>query len=167
MSGILGILGNIGFDWHIALANIANFLIIFFVLKKFAFGPVKKILAEREGRIKEGIENATRAETALTMAGEERRKIISKADGEAGSIVASAKKSGEEMIVVAQQNAETEAEGVLLRTRTQLAREQKEMEAAVKEKVVDVVLLGVEKVLREEMNKERGEKIIKKILAQS
>ena len=30
-----------------------------------------------------------------------------------------------------------------------------------------LVRLGVEKVLREEMNKERGEKIIKKILAQS
>jgi F0F1-type ATP synthase membrane subunit b/b' len=41
---ILGILGKIGFDWQVALANLVNFLIIFWILKKFAFKPVREIL---------------------------------------------------------------------------------------------------------------------------
>ncbi|TSC63039.1 MAG: F-type H+-transporting ATPase subunit b [Parcubacteria group bacterium Gr01-1014_48] len=164
---MLEILGNIGFDWHIALANIANFLIIFFVLKKFAFGPIKKVIAERANRIQEGLDNATRAETALTMAGEERSRVLAKAETEATDVIASAKKSGDALVLASKNAAEREAEEILAKTRARLIREQKEMEMAVNEKIVDTVLLGVTKVLQEEVNQERGEKIIKKFLAQS
>ncbi|MBU4369492.1 ATP synthase F0 subunit B, partial [Patescibacteria group bacterium] len=52
------ILGNLGFDWRMALANLVNFLIIFFVLKKYAFKPIKEKLEEREKKIKTGLEDA-------------------------------------------------------------------------------------------------------------
>ncbi len=166
MERILEILGNIGFDWHVALANIVNFLVIFFVLKKFAFGPIRKILSDREEKIRTGVENATRAETALTMAGEERKRIISNADKTANEIVASAQKSGEGIVLEAKTTAEVEAESILEKNRAKLLREKKEMEREVNGKIVDVVLMGVEKVLREEIDEARGENLIKKILAE-
>lgn len=166
MDKILDILGNIGFDWHVALANIANFLIIFFVLKKFAFGPIRKVLSERVEKIRTGVENATRAETALTMAGEERKRILSGADKDASNIIASANRSGEDIMVHAKTAAEAEAVSILEKTRMKLLREKEEMESAVNEKIVDVILMGAEKVLREEIDRERGEKLIKRMLTE-
>ena len=164
---MLDILGNIGFDWRIALANVVNFLIIFFILKKFAFGPIRKMLSEREGKIREGVENATRAQTALTMAGEERKRIVAGADREANDIIAKANLNGEGIIESAKDSAQTEAESILEKTRVKLDRERKEMERAVNEKIADVVLMGVEKVLREEIDQERGEKIIRNMLKEA
>ncbi len=164
---MLDILGNIGFDWRVALANIVNFLVIFFILKKFAFGPIRKMLSEREGKIREGVENATRAQTALTMAGEEHKRIVAGADREANDIIAKASVNGEGIIESAKDRAQTEAESILEKTRVKLDRERKEMERAVNEKIADVVLMGVEKVLREEIDQERGEKIIRNMLKEA
>jgi F0F1-type ATP synthase membrane subunit b/b' len=55
------ILGKIGFDWQVALANLVNFLIIVFLLKKFAFKPIAKIIQDRQNKINEGLENAKKA----------------------------------------------------------------------------------------------------------
>ena len=167
MGGILEILGNIGFDWRVALANIVNFLIIFYLLKKFAFGPIRKVISEREGKIRDGIENATRAETALTMAGEERKRVLAEAGASANDIIAEAKRGGDVITLRAKDAAETEAASILEKMRVKLAREKTEMERAVHEKIVDVVLLGAEKVLREEINAERGERIIRNMLKSS
>ena len=60
MVNIYEILGKIGFDWQVALASLVNFLIILFVLKKFAFKPIKKLIQERQNKINEGIEKEKR-----------------------------------------------------------------------------------------------------------
>ena len=43
--------------WHI-IATIANLLILFFILKKFLWKPVKKVMAERQGQVDEIYKNA-------------------------------------------------------------------------------------------------------------
>ncbi len=65
MQTVLEILGKIGFDWQVALANLVNFLIIFFILKKFAFKPIQKILKERQDKISEGLIKAQEADIRL------------------------------------------------------------------------------------------------------
>ena len=59
------ILANLGFDWRVALANLANFLIIVWILKRFAFKPIKAIIEKRENTIKEGLDKAKEAEERL------------------------------------------------------------------------------------------------------
>ena len=56
---------NLGFDWRVALANLANFLIIVWILKRFAFKPIKAIIEKRENTIKEGLDKAKEAEERL------------------------------------------------------------------------------------------------------
>jgi len=42
------ILSNLGFDWQIAFANLINFLIILWLLKRYAFTPIKNTLETRK-----------------------------------------------------------------------------------------------------------------------
>ena len=81
------ILAKIGFDWQVALANLVNFLIIFFLLKKFLFGPIAKTLAERKKAISEGLQNAALATDALSEAKKEGDKIIAEAKAQANTII--------------------------------------------------------------------------------
>ncbi len=77
---ILEILGKIGFDWQVALANLVNFLIIFFILKKFAFKPIQKILKERQDKISQGLVKAQEADIRLKEVDEIAKKKLKQAD---------------------------------------------------------------------------------------
>ena len=77
MSFILSTLQSIGFNWHIAIANFVNFLIILFILNKFVFKKVFNNIESRQNLIKEGLENSSLAETKLTKAIEDAENIIS------------------------------------------------------------------------------------------
>ena len=65
MVNLYEILQKIGFDWQVALANLVNFLIILFLLKKFAFKPIGKLIKDRRDKISEGLQKAKEAEARL------------------------------------------------------------------------------------------------------
>ena len=89
------ILGNLGFDWQMALANLVNFLIIFFVLKRYAFKPIKEKLEEREKKIKTGLEDAEKSATEWRMTQQTREKTLFDARKESNEIVGQANEKAE------------------------------------------------------------------------
>lgn len=101
MNEILNILGSVGFNWHVALANFINFLIILFILNKFFFGKIGKMIQSRHDVIERGLSQASDAEKALSHAEEEKKLIIN-----------SAHKDGHDIIVKAEAHAIERAEGI-------------------------------------------------------
>src|SRR3989344_2561811 len=56
---------QLGFDWKLLLSQAVNFLLLLFLLRKFAYLPLLKILKERRARIEEGLAKATEADKRL------------------------------------------------------------------------------------------------------
>jgi F-type H+-transporting ATPase subunit b len=162
---ILGILENIGFDWQMALANFVNFLIIFYLLKRFAFTPIKRVLQERARRVEQGLEDAKRAEAERIMAEEMYEKRLSEARSEANMIVAGARTREESIVAKAQEKAETEARRIKREAENSAAKERERMEREIHERVADLVVAGVEKLLRENISPEREERVIRRMMA--
>ena len=76
MQQILTILGSVGFNWHVALANFVNFLIILFLLNKYFFGKIGRVIEEREAKIKEGVSKGEMADALLLSAEAKKEEII-------------------------------------------------------------------------------------------
>lgn len=108
MSEILNILGTVGFNWHVALANFFNFLIILFLLQKFFFAKIRSTIEKRANIIEEGLNNAEVAANFLQQAETEKEKIVHNAKNEAKSILESAHTEGEEAKENLRKNAEEE-----------------------------------------------------------
>lgn len=87
MDFVLSVLGSIGFNWHVALANFINFLIILFILNKFVFKKVLKTVDERKSLISKGLDDARIAEKKLFAASEESAEIISASKSEGENII--------------------------------------------------------------------------------
>jgi len=51
LGSVLNNLGKMGFDWHMALFNLVNFLILYFILKKYLFGSISATIAERQKKV--------------------------------------------------------------------------------------------------------------------
>ena len=90
MQQILDILSSLGFNWHVALANFINFLIILFILNKFFFGKLGKVIQSRHEIIERGMSQASDAERALAHAEEEKKAIVNEAHKDAHDIVVKA-----------------------------------------------------------------------------
>ena len=61
MNIVLDVLNNLGFNWHVALANFVNFLIILYILNVFIFKKIRKQISHRDGIIKQGLTDAEQA----------------------------------------------------------------------------------------------------------
>ncbi len=83
-----------GIDWRLLLAQAVNFSILFFVLYRFAYHPILKILSERKEKIKEGLYMREEAERKLGEAASDREAILKKAENEAFTVVAKAEAVG-------------------------------------------------------------------------
>ena len=88
MSSILDILSSVGFNWHVALANFLNFLIILFLLNIFFFRKIGATINERHTIIEKGISQAKEGEKILVSAEQEKSNIIMAARKERDVIVA-------------------------------------------------------------------------------
>jgi F-type H+-transporting ATPase subunit b len=108
MDQILSILGSVGFNWHVALANLINFLIILFILNKFFFGKLGKTITNRQKIIERGLTQASEAEKALARAEDEKNKIIGQAKKEGHALVSESQAQAEALAANIKADAEQE-----------------------------------------------------------
>src|SRR5229473_182972 len=71
---------RVGLNWQQFISQTIAFCIVAFVLKRFAFDPIFKVLDERREKIKESLENADKIKAELAAAESNRREIVQKAN---------------------------------------------------------------------------------------
>ncbi len=159
---MLSILAKIGFDWQVALANLVNFLIILFILRKYAFDPIKKAILNRQNIIETGLENAKLAETDRVMAEELKSNTLKEARIKADEIVREANKKADDIIIKAKDQAIVEKNIIISEGHKEVEKRGKEMDNKFKEKSAGMIMLGIEKILGEKMTAEVDSAYIEK-----
>lgn len=162
---ILEILGKLGFDWKLALMNLVNVALLFWLLKKYLFGPVVKMLDERRNVIKDGVDNAKKAETDLMMAQRKAQELIDEAKVESNKIIehahAAAQETGEHM----KEKARNEIELLIAQAKKNIEIDKKEMQEQLRKETVDLVVLAVEKIIAAKLDSKQDQQMVKDILA--
>ena len=96
------------------------FAITFFVLRKYAFGPIQKTIDERRERIRSAVEEAEHARAEARRLLEEHKQLIGQAKSEAGAILAEARKVADSQRERAREEAEADRQRRLEETRKQI-----------------------------------------------
>ena len=160
MESILNILGSVGFNWHVALANFINFLIILFLLNKFFFGKLGKVISNRQEVIERGIAQASEAEKALAKADEEKHEIIHEAKKESHSIINEAQAEALALAETIKKEAEKEVEARLRSLSEKEDDFKTKIEKEFAEKAPVLVARMYEQTLRENMNAESNNALV-------
>src|SRR5581483_11797001 len=103
--------------------TIVFFLIVFFGLRKYAFGAIQKLIDERREHIQRSIEAADEARDEAQRLLEEHRKLIAEARGQGEAILAEARKTRESMEQRMRDETEAERQRRLEETRKEIAAE--------------------------------------------
>lgn len=155
---------HFGIDWRLLLAQAANFLILLWILKRFAYGPILRILKKREEEIKKGLRYTKEAEEALANVGALKEEILAEARGEALKIVSqaedTAKRRKDEMI----KEASARAEAVVADAKKIIGEEKAKMKESIYGEAEEIVRLGLAKVLGKIPAEERDRELIQEAL---
>ena len=84
-------LQSLGVYWPKLIAQTVNFGIVLFILWKFAYRPVLKILEERRQRVTEAMKNAEHAKAELAKADSARQEILNQANAQATKLIEEAR----------------------------------------------------------------------------
>ena len=149
--------------WQVVI-SLCNLLILFLILKKFLFGPVKKVLKQRQDALDA---EYTKAEQALHDAEQNKAqwdKKISTVSEEADKILEdaniTARRRGEKIV----SDAKTEAGSILRQAEANASLEKKKAADDIKREIVEVSTLLAEQMIGREINKDDHEQLIKQFI---
>src|SRR5918911_2041281 len=128
--------------------TIVAFLIALFVLKRYAFGPIQKLIDERRERIRRALEEADEARAEARNLLEEHRKLIGQARGEAEEILAEARQVGQAMQARVKEETEADRQRRLEETKRQIEAETRRALEQIRAEVADLSLVAAEKGAR-------------------
>jgi F-type H+-transporting ATPase subunit b len=158
-----------GVTWPKFIAQTIIFIIVYWVLNKYAFGPIVNVLAERRRRIAEAQENAEKIKQQLAAADARYKEILGQADVEAKVLIEEARASAEAVREKRVQEAIGEAEGVIRKAHESIEQDRRKMEAEVKSAMVGLVAATTTKVtgkiLTADDQKRLNDETIKEIAA--
>lgn len=165
MQYILETLGKVGFEWQMGLFNLINFLIIFFILKKYAFGPIQAVLRDREEKTKDAVENYQKSKSAVSMAEQKVQEIIDEAKVEANKL---REQGTEDAKVIAERmkdKARKEIELLINQAKRNIEIDRADMQDKLRAETIALIGQAVERIIDEKMDPKKEEAYIQKIMA--
>ena len=158
------LLTKLGIDWKLLIAQIVNFLVLLFILYKFAYGPILAMLEKRQKKIEQGLKDAEAARKNLEKSEEKQKEILKKARADFKVIVEKAHTQAEKSKLEIAAESKTQAEKILANAKAEIGREKEKTIREIKSEIGGLVAMAAEKVIDEKMDEKRDKEMIEKSL---
>lgn len=160
----MDIVKNFGLNPVLLGAQIVNFLIILFILKKVLYKPILNTLKKRQNTIREGLEQAEEARIKLEKVVIEEKNILRNAQLQSKKIIEDAK---QELTVITRQandETKTQTEKLLNDTKEQIVKESIEAEKRLALSTGKLAISFLEKALKEFFSTKEQKEVISNAL---
>jgi len=142
------------------------FGITFYVLRRFAFGPIQRTIDERRDRIAKAVEEADNARNEARALLEEHRRLIGEAKGEAAGILADARRVADAQFERVKEESEAERQRRLEETKRQIDAETKRSLDQIRSEVADLTLAATARVTGKVLDAEDQRRLIDEAIAE-
>ncbi len=141
------------------------FIIVFVVLRKYAWGPILKSLDQREKTIAGSLETAERVKREMAQLKAENEELMAKAREERSLMLKEARDTKDRIVAEAKEQAKTEANKIIAEAQQQINAQKMAALTDVKNQVGKLVVEVTEKILRKQLsNQEAQEAHIKDLV---
>ena len=141
------------------------FLIVFFLMAKFGFPVITKMVEERKQFIDESLQKAHEANERLAGIHEESERLLSEARARQAEILSQAKATGDGIVREARERAQAEGAKLLQEAKAQIEAEKENALRDIRETVADLSVAIAEKVVRQKLADDKEQqKLIERML---
>ena len=153
-------------QWGLMVWTLITFTIAVYILVRFAFGPIQRLLDERRQTVQDSMDVAeeTRAEAHRLL--DEYKTTLAKVRTEAEEILERSHKAGDSAKAEILAEAKQQAERTVDKARAQIERDTRAALLEIKQQVADLTLLAAEKVAGKSLTDADHERLIQQALAE-
>lgn len=145
-----------------------SFLLLVFLLGKFAWKPILKTVQEREQSIEEALKSAEKAREEMASLQSEHEKLVKQAKAERDQILKEAKETRDKVVADAQNIAKKEAASIMVKAQESIKREQEQAFKELKNDVVDIAISAATVILKGQLtDKEKQQTLVEEYLKDS
>ncbi|HWR00114.1 MAG TPA: F0F1 ATP synthase subunit B [Candidatus Methylomirabilis sp.] len=160
------VLGTLGINWKLILAQLVNVGIVIFVLTKWVFKPLLKLMEERAKKIDDGLQHAKEADSRLKQAKEFESELIAKARAEARTIIDEAVANGEKERTQRVERSKQDIDAQIEDAKSKVRQERTDALEAVRREVGELVMLATGKVTAGAVDEEAQRRYLERALGE-
>lgn len=161
----MGLIKALGIDGRILLAQFVNFAVLMWVLWRYAYKPVFKILEERREKVNKSMDDAEKAALRLQEAEKESEKMIISARQESIKILEDAQIKAKERQQEIIDHAQGEISILMEKERSKLKAEKASSFEQLKNEVSSLVMSSLKKFLEDQLDSKKDQVIVEKIVS--
>ena len=132
--------------------TLVAFVLVFWLLKKFAWKPILQALQEREKHIADSIATADRVKAEMAQLKNENEALMAQAREERSQMLKEAKETRDRIVQEAKEKAKAEASKIVAEAQVTLEQQKQAAITDLKNQVGSLVVEIAEKVLRRELS---------------
>ena len=144
------------------------FVVVLLLLRRLAWGPILKALADREESIASALNEAEKARQDMAALTDENERLLKEARVERDSILKEARETATQLVAEARAKAREEAERDLSNAREAIAVERKAAVAELKAEVAGLSIDIAERLLRQQLERnDEQQQLVNKLIDES
>lgn len=149
--------------WHIVI-SLANLVILFLILKKLLFKPVKKIVDKRQKELDAEFRKAEKTQAEADAIKAEWEGKMATAEAEADKIISDAVERADSRNEVMLYESREKADQIIRKAKADIERERKDARETIKKEIVDVSQALSEQIIGREINMDDHRDLIDKAI---
>ncbi len=154
-------------DYGVLALTVCNFLLLVYLLKKFAWGPIINALEKREAQIETDKKTAADARQRAEEVKAELDKHLAQISTEAAQKMAAAVKAGEAQKDQLLAQAHQQAQQLLEQAKAQIQAEKNKALADVRGEIASISLLVASRVVGRQVKDEQADMLVEEVLAET
>ncbi|MCX6781075.1 MAG: F0F1 ATP synthase subunit B [Candidatus Magasanikbacteria bacterium] len=159
-----GVVDTLGLKPDVFIAQLVNFLVILFVLWRFAYKPLLKILEDRSAKIEKGLADAERAAAHLSEIEAEHKAAMAETRAEAAAIIKEAHAKGDAKRDEMLASSREEIARLVADARKKIAEERTGAAEELKKEISALVVATVSEVLGEKIDAKKDASLMERAI---
>lgn len=152
-------------DFGLLFWMLLAFLIVFFLMAKYGFPIITKMVEDRKNYIDESLQKAHEANERLASIQQESERLLAEARAKQAEILAQAKATGDSIVSEARNKAQADGAKLLQEAKAQIAAEKENALRDIRQTVADLSIVIAEKVVRQKLaNNDEQQALIEQML---
>ncbi|MDT0558091.1 F0F1 ATP synthase subunit B [Ichthyenterobacterium sp. W332] len=155
-------------EFGLVFWTLITFLVLLFILRKFAWKPILGAVSDREEGIKDALASAEKARQEMENLTADNERILQEARAEREAMLKDARELKNKIVADAKEEAQTQASKMIEQAQAAIESEKKAAMAELKSHVAGLSLDIAEKVVRDELsNKDKQLKLVEDMLGEA
>ena len=160
-------IGALGIDGKALIIQLITFALAYLVLRRYAFGPILKVMKERRETIEKGVTLGEQMQKQQAKTEAEVAKQLAEAQAKADGIVAGANEEARATVRDAEEKAAAKADGILAEAEARIVQDTARARQKLEKELVGLISDATEAIVGEKIDSKKDAELIDRALKES